>query len=264
MKYVILLTACINPDGMAFTKLTDPDERKKQYINAINYYVSNTTLPIVFVENSNTDISSLFEATIRGGRMEIFTFDGNKDKVRGKGYGEAEIINYALNYSQIIDKTSILIKITGRLVIFNVMKLVVSRNLLCLNKSIQCAVNSDFSFADSRVLIAPVDFIKKFLVGCSQIDDSKGIFFEHILLKTIKEEHSFCYFPFILEPQITGESGSTGEKYNKTNSSFRKWMFHMKYQLSLVVIHRKCSLKRMTILSRTLIYTMYFILKIYC
>lgn len=264
MKYVILLTACINPDGMAFTKLTDPDERKKQYINAINYYVSNTTLPIVFVENSNTDISLLFDATIRSGRLEMFTFKGNKDKVRGKGYGEAEIIDYALNHSKIIDEASILIKITGRLVIYNVMKLVTSRNSFCLNRSVQCTVNSEFSFADSRILIAPVAFIKQILVERLKINDSKHVFFEHILLKIIKEEHSFYYFPFILEPQITGMSGSTGEQYKKVKSSFKKWMLYINYQLYLIVIHPNYSLKRIAILPRFLINSMYFIIKIYC
>lgn len=264
MKYVILLTACINPDGMAFTKLTDPEERKKQYIDAINYYVNNTTLPIVFVENSNTDISSLFDSTIRRGRLEMFTFKGNEDKMRGKGYGEAEIIDYALNHSKIIDETSILIKITGRLVICNVMMLAASREFFSLKKSVQCTVNSEFSFADSRILIAPVAFIKKLLRGRSLINDSEHVFFEHILLKTIKEEYFFYYFPFILEPQITGMSGSTGEKYHETSSSFRKWMSYINYQLLLIVFHPNCSLKRMTIFPRSFIYSMYFIVKIYC
>ena len=41
MEYILLLTACINPDGMPFTCLADVGVRKKQYIEALNFYVKN-------------------------------------------------------------------------------------------------------------------------------------------------------------------------------------------------------------------------------
>ena len=43
MEYILLLTACINPDGMPFTCLADVGVRKKQYIEALNFYLKNTT-----------------------------------------------------------------------------------------------------------------------------------------------------------------------------------------------------------------------------
>lgn len=39
MEYILLLTACINPDGMPFTCLADVGVRKKQYIEALNFYL---------------------------------------------------------------------------------------------------------------------------------------------------------------------------------------------------------------------------------
>ena len=35
MEYILLLTACINPDGMPFTCLADVGVRKKEYIEAL-------------------------------------------------------------------------------------------------------------------------------------------------------------------------------------------------------------------------------------
>lgn len=61
MKAVILLTGCINPNGMPFTQLTDTSDRQKQYVDAIHYYINNTDCKIVFCENSNTDINTLFK-----------------------------------------------------------------------------------------------------------------------------------------------------------------------------------------------------------
>lgn len=264
MKYVILLTACINPGGMAFTKLSDPDERKTQYIDAINYYVKKTTFPIVFVENSNTDISFLFQDKIIEDRLEFLTFKGNADKTRGKGYGEAEIIEYAMNHSKNIAIDSNIIKITGRLIVENVMKLVASRDLFCLKYSIQCAVNSEFSFADSRILISSVIFMRQFLNKKYQIDDSKNVFFEHVLLNTIKEIDKFYYFPFLEKPQIIGVSGSTGEVYLETCNSFNMRISYLNYQLWIVTSYPNYSLKRMPMIKSLLIRIVYFFFKLHC
>ncbi len=245
-KYVILLTACINPDGMAFTKLTNPDERKKQYVDTLQYYLVHSSLPIVFAENSNTDISHLFEDQLFGGRLEILSFNGNNNKKRGKGYGEAEIIDYAMKHSHIIDDTCCLVKITGRLIVQNIQKIVESRRFWNLNESIQCSVNSKFSYADSRLIIAPMTFIQQFLTRKSQIDDSKNMIFEDVFLNTIREVNTYYYFPFSVEPQIIGMSGSTGEVYQQSQHSHNNRLSYFRYQLWIVVHHPEYSLKRLT------------------
>ena len=48
---ILLLTGCINPAGMSYTTLINPEERKKQYVDAIHFYLSKTNYPIVFSEN---------------------------------------------------------------------------------------------------------------------------------------------------------------------------------------------------------------------
>jgi hypothetical protein len=246
-KYVILLTACINPDGMSFTKLTNPDERKRQYADALLYYLTHTSLPIVFAENSNTDISHLFTDQFSGGRLEILTFQGNKNKTKGKGYGEAEIIEYAMNHSQMIDNTSCIIKITGRLIVENIQSIIDERSLLKLNQSVQCTILSKFSYADSRLMIVPVAFMKCFLARKSQIDDSKKMIFEEVLLDTIKEVKAYYYFPFTKEPQIVGMSGTTGEVYQQSpQHSFKDRMLYLKYQLWIVIHYPEYSLQRLS------------------
>ena len=126
MQYIILLTGCINPNGMAFTALTDATIRLKQYVTAINYYLNNTNYPIVFSENSGTSINSYFNSYNNNKRLELLSFKGNNNKDRGKGYGEAEIIDYALKKSLIIEShknNCSIIKITGRLIVRNIMEL---------------------------------------------------------------------------------------------------------------------------------------------
>ena len=99
---VLLLTACINPNGMLYTTIQDTELRKKHYIESLFFYLTKTQYKIVFVENSNTDISSLYQKEISEGRLECITFDGNNyDRSLGKGYGEALILDYACMHSKL-------------------------------------------------------------------------------------------------------------------------------------------------------------------
>ena len=208
MNKILLLTGCINPNGMPFTQLTNIDERQKQYVDAINYYISKTNIQIVFCENSNTDISTLFNNA--HDRLEFLTFIGNQDKQRGKGYGEAEIIKYALNHSSYIHNDSIIIKITGRLIVHNIRQIIDS--LKYGHDFVTCLFHSDLKFADSRIFCGTTAFYKEFLKKKDQINDSEGIFFEHVLASTVIES-SYCFKPFSEEPLIFGISGSTGKQY---------------------------------------------------
>lgn len=225
---IILLTGCINPNGMAFTALSNKKERQKQYIKAIEFYLRETNYPIIFVENSGTDISSLFLEHIESGRFECITFIGNHDKKRGKGYGECEILNYALSHSKMIENmhNCYIAKITGRLIIRNIDKILCFHRLLFPKRTVFFTINTDFTFSDSRLIIAPIDFYHVFLRQKDEIDDNSGYFFEHALLDTIKNEEQYKYSPFFLIPIIEGSSGSTGYIYEIPTHTLR---FKIKY-----------------------------------
>ena len=220
---------------MSFTALNNNKEREKQYVDAIRFYLIQTKLNILFVENSNSDISSLFDNEIKDGRLECITFEGNQNKARGKGYGECEIIKYALENSSLIhrSKNTRIVKITGRLIVRNLKTLINTHALLLPNKSIICAINSNLSFPDSRCIMAPIDFYKVFLKRMDNIDDSIGYFFEHALLDTIKNEKSFSFYPFLIQPDIEGISGSTGVIYERCSHSFAHIFRYIKYALLL-------------------------------
>ena len=218
---ILLLTGCINPQGMTMTALSDKEERKEQYVKAINYYLENTKFPIVFAENSGTDISILFKNAIKSGRLEYLSFDGNHAKERGKGYGECEIIQYALRNSLTIRsaKDKRVAKITGRLIIKNINNIINIHNFFFSKQTVFCAINSNLSFPDSRFIIAPESFYYTFLKHKEGINDSLGQYFEHILCQTIKEEKQIQYSPFYIQPQIIGISGSDKRIYEEGNKS---------------------------------------------
>lgn len=212
---VILLTACVNPKGMVFTKLQNPSERLIQYQEALRWYLENTNYPIVFCENTNTDISVQYKQYINNRRLEYICFDGNNyDKKRGKGYGEALIIEYALLHSNFLKKANFIIKITGRLILKNI------------NQLISAASNSNKVYAnlhkwnmrlicDSRLFIAPPVFLLKFfLPQIEKLNDANQYYFEHLLYDQIQKyieeggKHSEFYLPL----RLVGISGTHGTK----------------------------------------------------
>lgn len=238
MKAVILLTGCINPNGMPFTQLTDASERQKQYVDAIHYYINNTDCKIVFCENSNTDISSLFKN--EQDRLEILTFAGNQNKQRGKGYGEAEIIEFAIQHSSFISEYNNITKITGRLIIENINDIFLYKFPLQKNDGILCSFHSNLQFADSRIICAPKTFFQLLVNHKEEINDSKDIFFETILAKYIKNSN-YSKYPFWIEPNIIGISGSTGVQYTGINHSC-----HHIQQYKIYVLKQALSLNRLT------------------
>lgn len=229
----ILLTACVNPMGMSYTVLQDSHVRKQQYIEALRYYLDNTGVIIVFVDNTESDLTPYFEKEIETGRLEILSFDGNHfEKAKGKGYGESLIIEYGLNNSRFLIDINLIIKITGRLKCLNIEKVIAK----CCNSETVYSwfVLDEYScpICESRVFIAPRVFYEQyFLPKKNEIDDSNHQYFEHVLLKSLnkwignKRNFKEIWFPLVLN----GIGGSTGQVYSK--SFFQSIQFYIHYFL---------------------------------
>lgn len=239
MDTVILLTGCINPNGMSFTQLTDVNERQKQYVEAIHYYIKETDCKIIFCENSDTNINYNFENY--NYRLEIVSFKGNQDKQRGKGYGEAEIIEYAFQKSKWLKDNKIVIKITGRLIVKNIRQIV--KSLKSEEDFVTCLFHSDYKFADSRIICATSSFYKELYNNKKKIDDSCGVYFEHILCSTVLDSQ-LPFIPFSEEPLILGISGSTGQTYHVTSPDFKHKVLYKCYSLIQILEISKISKNR--------------------
>lgn len=233
---VILLTACINPNGMAYTALQDKDVRLRQYKEALDWYLLHVQNKIVFVENTGYDISPMYEEAIAIGRLEVLTFQGNDfDKSRGKGYGEALIIKHALDNSKFLKENVIIIKVTGRLICENVSK--IARKCADVDTIYGLRLKDDTGAFEigSQVIVAPVRFWNNYFIPEKErIDDKSHYWFEHYLYDTIcqwqDKGHKFreMSFPVLLK----GISGSSGVKIN-TTSLKSKVSFYVHYILNL-------------------------------
>ena len=152
---VILLTATIEPKGMGNIKLNNPEIRKKQYIEAINYYLDNTDLNIILCENSGIIIYDDILNNKKINRLEYLSFHGKEyDKRIGQAWGEAEIIKHAILHSNY--NFDIIIKISGRLKILNINSII--NKITPCDNSIACEFLFK-EFVNSTCFVAPKHYL---------------------------------------------------------------------------------------------------------
>lgn len=221
---VLVLTACVDPQGMSYMALQDKGTRFSQYKMALEWYLGHTQLRIVFGENSGFDITPYFESYIQAGRLEVLTFKGNDyNRNFGKGYGEAATLDYILQHSAFINEETIVIKVTGRVICKNI-------NTLAWAYRAKDTVYS-FPFEDakgrmeshSQVIFSPKLFYDKyFLPRREELDDSRDYWFEHLLYDVIQTWASdgHRYKEMWIPPITEGTSGTTGDALKSTGFKY--------------------------------------------
>lgn len=218
MTKIIFLTACVKPNGMAYTALNDINTRKQHYIYALQWYLENTSNKIVFVENTNTNLSDGFTKWVIEGRLEFLTFNGNNYGIHlGKGYGEARILQYGLKHSKFLKRDDdVFVKISGRYLCRNITKILDKYDSI---NTVYANIGKDDwggNIADSSFVMGPVKFWKDyFLPQKENLNDSKHFHFEHLLYESIYhwKKSGMKHKEFWTLPQMEGVSGTSGLKF---------------------------------------------------
>lgn len=216
---ILLLTGTVNVYNKHFTILTNSEQRKKEYIDTIKYYLKNYPFRIVFVENSNEDFSQFFKEEINQNRLEILSFDGNNYSSEiGKGLGEMKCIEYAVINAKTIEDNSFIFKITGRYRILNFPRFI---NIYTGDPFIELMADltNNFRFSSSAIFGFKPFFARQFLFkNAALINDQNKFYFEHALAKAVLEAigekvkfHIFKHYP-----KIKAISGTTGLPYKKS------------------------------------------------
>ena len=219
---VILMTATVSPNGMGYTDLQDPETRKTQYLEAIDFYLRETDCDIVFCENTGADIFDEIESAEKYKRLEYLTFDGNDyDKRRGKGYGEATIIRYAIENSQRIKNVDSVIKITGRIIIRNISEL-----LQIISKYRESKVSyAIFEFAGEGLartvcFYAPKEWLLYTVKKYRELLYDVGYSFEKMICRSVAETVDMKVVQFY--PYIDGICGGFNRPYSNLPMPDRK------------------------------------------
>lgn len=121
----LIMSATLVPPTEAVAR-ADPADRLTDYCDALRYYLSlpNAVIDrILFVDNSNSDISPLAElvqSLPHDKDVELISFAGNDHPYqRGKAYGEFKLMDYGLANTTLFGPDDIIWKTTGRLKFLN-------------------------------------------------------------------------------------------------------------------------------------------------
>ena len=215
----LLLTGCIKPvEGQAYLALKDPEERLRQYCESLKFYLSQTDFKrIVFCENSGYPLEFLnLEklATKNGKELEVISFRGNTEetRIRGKGFGEGEIVAYALGHSRHAADIRHFVKVTGRLIVRNMEDI---RGRLDMSRFYinRLLVRNDAEVLDTRLYATPVELYKQYFLNLHT-----GVSVEFNLEKAFTK----CFYDgnipfkcFPRYPEFRGTCGGDGMVYGR-------------------------------------------------
>lgn len=220
---VLLLTCTVKPNIANPLFAGSPEIREKQYRNAIKWYLENTNYQIIVAENSGTNLSDGYD--IYKTRIEFLTYqDNGKNAEKGKGYKEMKIIDFVSKNSEMLNQGEVIVKITGRLILLNISKIIES--LLqeyekgIKNGFVAAYRNSTRPFSDCRYIFFTPNFIPYLLRKKDTIHDGHN--FEMITAECISEAKRdglrFIYPRYM--SRTHGIAGGAGYILDKTDLGF--------------------------------------------
>jgi len=242
---VLLLTATIDVNGMPWVKRADRAVRLADYKWALGEWLKDKSIfKIVFCENSGFDLSPLISFCEQNNTLnkeiEFLSFiDNSYPRELGKGYGEMRILDYALKNSHLINNETLLVKITGRLYSTGVAQILKNIEKQPLAE-VYCNYTGNLDRAETYLFCARIPFLHEYLLPLKEeANDSKGIFFEHLLAKAVHKALydglKWSFLPGFID--LRGVSGTTGKLYTRNLISRIKGRIF--YHLKHFVLHRE-------------------------
>jgi hypothetical protein len=229
-KTVLLLTGTVNSSGVHFMVRNNTEERLKDYLGALNRWLQTDGLNIVFVENSNFPKESLGDHITSNKNLEYLTYNGQDfSRSKGKGFGEMNSFEYAFANSMLLKEADYVLKCNGRYFFKGYNKFVNFDSDVIGNFS------QELDFMDSRVFGFKHAFFKDYLLKYKdQIDDSKGVYFEHALAMATHEllSKNGKWIPIPFPLIIEGFSGTDNYRYNTPYSILKN---HAKFYLKKLI-----------------------------
>lgn len=218
---VLLITSSVNVNA-PFTSVNDTEVRLEQYSVSIERWIRETGIRhIVVCDNSGFKYNEQrFEeiAASAGKQIEFVSFQGNTQRVKeqGKGYGEGEIIEYALMNSNLMRSCKGFYKITGRIFIsnFNRVSLFVRPSENCFNLTL----SSIEDYVDTRFYHCEKQFyLDHLLHAYVTVNDNENFVLENAFSRHLKNA---MYGRFLVLPDFDGISGSTGVTYKEPRCKY--------------------------------------------
>ena len=240
----ILITSSITPHDTG-VRLANPQQRLFHAIESIAHWLRVAPeSSFVLCDGSNFDFGPIVRDRFPNAEIESLFFENDTTKIMsyGRGYGEGEIVKYALKHSAFLAVSTSFAKCSSKLWVENYKTCLKEWRGDCLFSGV---FENSFSFSkrtemvqvDTRFYIVNSDFYwKNFMNAHHHIGESPGFGLEDSFFKTLQKIHQTGYL-FSLSPIIRGVGGATG-KYYKDN-----WLRIYKEKVRLEIIKQSSTFR---------------------
>lgn len=189
----------------------------------------------VLCDGSGFDFSPLVLEQFPGANIECIFFDNNPAliKVHGKGFGEGEIIRYALAHSNTLQESQWFAKCTAKLWVDNFLECTKewNRKFLCqaFFSNVFSLKRSRFEYIDTRFYLVDTHFYEAYLSRAHMdIGGTSGVSIEDRFLEIATRE-GLSGFLFKTPPIVCGVGGGSGRYYKdsrvrRLKEKFRSWI----------------------------------------
>jgi len=218
---VMLITGAIDIRelNVPLTKIIDVNERLLQYTDSIEYAITHyeSIAEIVFCENTDFiyDYAPLKKkAADFGKKLEILSFKGDYIHIqkKGKGFGEGEIIKYALNKSDLLRQCDCFYKLTGRLIVKNMDKILAATSR---KSSFIYYPKTFYKISKDHIetyfyKVEKTLYINNLIDAYQEVDEPHFQYLEHVFYERLSNTGLRS---FNIHPVISGFSGTSGDAY---------------------------------------------------
>lgn len=231
----LLLTSCVIVSDHS-VNLKDKDARIRLTLESMEKWLAiSPGLRLVVCDGSGYDFSEVVLQHFPGAHIECLSFrnDAQKVVIYGKGYGEGEIVNYALAHSAYLKESDYFAKCTAKLWVENFSDCLAGWNGSCLLKGYFADVFSfkptRFDYIDTRFYLVSKAFYAKYLAATYlKVHSDRGISLEHCFRDAILEQRLSGVL-FSVAPVICGVGGGSGTYYRnnlkrRIKEAIRLWL----------------------------------------
>lgn len=228
----LMLTSSIVAHDVA-VRLQDTQARLDHALESVEQWLRIApNLSIVLCDGSSYDLTAEVRQRFPGAAIECLAFENDQALVKylGRGYGEGEIVKYAITHSKFIQEAGCFAKCTSKLWVENFGKCMRHWNGHLLLSGVFLHAFSPLRPTllrqiDTRFYVASVENYRKYFVDAHLTMDSRvGHGLEDGFLDTLLRENlRHCLSP--VPPIIGGVGGGTGAYYRNRNMRVLKdWL----------------------------------------
>jgi hypothetical protein len=212
----LLITSAARPEP-DLVVLNDTNLRIGYTLESIKLWAKHhPTLEIVLCDGSGYDFSKMISEDdhLVQANIEVLFFQNDSARVRdkGKGYGEAQIVQYALENSKTLARHPFFSKCTAKLFLKNYSEITMRfSGSINIEKGYLSIMSTNFNDCDTRFYITSKEYYRRHLLDSYHfVDDPKGIYLEHVFAQKIKES-GVSNVDFRCKPLLQGYSGTSGK-----------------------------------------------------